>query len=124
MQENAYQLGLESLGEPSIFTCPECHGTLLRLKTGGGLRYRCHTGHAYTADSLLADLTEAVEGTLWDAVRSVQESALLMEHIAAHLQEAGNAERAKLYRGKAAQALERSEQVRQAAMRQEAVSEE
>jgi two-component system, chemotaxis family, protein-glutamate methylesterase/glutaminase len=62
MEDKALHVGVADLGEPSLFTCPECHGILLRLKAGGGLRFRCHTGHAYTADALLAELTESVEG--------------------------------------------------------------
>ena len=55
--------GVTKLGMPSLYTCPECHGVLLRLKQGGGVRFRCHTGHSYTADALLAEMTEVVEGT-------------------------------------------------------------
>lgn len=117
----ALQVGLLELGEPSLFTCPECPGILLRLKSGGGLRIRCHTGHAYTAASLLAELTEKVEEALWNAVRSVQESTLLMEHVAAHLREAGDEGLAATYRRKAAEALETSEWVTQAVMRHEVV---
>src|SRR4051812_28114126 len=53
--DNALQAGVMGLGPPSPYTCPECHGTLLQMKTGGLLRFRCHTGHAYTLSSLLAE---------------------------------------------------------------------
>src|ERR1044071_7386560 len=76
MEDNAREAGVTRLGAPSVFTCPECHGTLLQLKENGRTRYRCHTGHAYSADSLLADLTESVEETLWSAIRSIDESAI------------------------------------------------
>ena len=89
MHDKALQVGLGEIGEPSMFACPECHGVLLRLKAGGGLRFRCHTGHAYTAAALLAELTESVEDALWNSIRSVEESSLLMDHIATHMQELG-----------------------------------
>jgi len=122
MEDQALHAGFGDIGEPSLFTCPECHGTLLRMKSGGGVRFRCHTGHAYTADALLAELTESVEGVLWNAVRSVQESSLLMEHIAAHLRGTGAAELAAVYDRKAVEAQGRAEFVRRAVMRHETLS--
>ena len=60
------------LGEPSTIACPECHGVLLQLKEGGRLRFRGHTGHAYSAESLLAEINEGVEISLWNAIRTMQ----------------------------------------------------
>src|SRR5690349_22779334 len=44
----------DQLGTPSHFTCPECHGALWQLDDGNLLRYRCHLGHAFTAETMLA----------------------------------------------------------------------
>jgi two-component system, chemotaxis family, protein-glutamate methylesterase/glutaminase len=74
--------GIEEFGKPSIFTCPECHGTLLRLHGDRPIRYRCHTGHAFTADTLLAELNEALGEAIWNAVRSIQEGAMLLSLLA------------------------------------------
>jgi two-component system chemotaxis response regulator CheB len=79
--------GIIDHADPSVFTCPECHGALLKLRGEKPLRYRCHTGHAFTADSLLAELSEATEAAVWNAVRSVQESSMLMSHLADHWRE-------------------------------------
>jgi len=68
--------GLASIAQPSIFTCPECSGVLLELT---GKRYRCHTGHAYSAQSLAASLQEAIEDALWNALRSMEEEQPLLE---------------------------------------------
>src|ERR1700749_2907719 len=54
-EDNALESGIMKWGEPSVYACPECHGTLLQLKEGGSMRFRCHTGHAYSVDSLLAE---------------------------------------------------------------------
>jgi two-component system chemotaxis response regulator CheB len=35
----------------------------------------------------LASLTEGVEETLWSAIRSIEESVMLMRHLARHLKE-------------------------------------
>lgn len=74
----------KSFGEPSPFTCPECHGALLRLHEGGGERFRCHTGHAFTEESLAAEMQDAVERALWVAARALEEQAALLSHMATH----------------------------------------
>jgi two-component system chemotaxis response regulator CheB len=69
------------IGDPSVFACPDCHGVLLKLKDLGVLRFRCHTGHAYSAESLLAALNEGIENALWSAVRAAEEGRLLLEQL-------------------------------------------
>ena len=95
---NAFEMGLLSEGHPSVFTCPECHGVLVQLKEGGRLRFRCHTGHAFTARSLLSDLRQSVEASLWNAVRAMDETVMLLEHLARHAEEAERPELALTYR--------------------------
>jgi two-component system, chemotaxis family, protein-glutamate methylesterase/glutaminase len=63
------------LGDPSVFTCPECHGALLKMRNGKPPRYRCHTGHAYTMAALEASMPENIEASLWAAIRALEEYA-------------------------------------------------
>src|SRR5262249_46185253 len=86
-EQNAREAGLEEIAEPSRYACPECHGVLLQLKEAGRIRFRCHTGHAYSADSLLAAVGDQIEESMWTAIRSLEEGAMLMQQLAAHLQE-------------------------------------
>ena len=67
----------DMLGEPSRFTCPECHGTLWEIEDGGMLRYRCHVGHAYAAETVLASQGAEIDRLLWTLLRSHQERASL-----------------------------------------------
>jgi two-component system chemotaxis response regulator CheB len=67
-----------------VFTCPECHGSLLKLRGERPERYRCHTGHAYTPEALLSELREVSEHAVWSAVRSIQEASMLLSHLADH----------------------------------------
>lgn len=72
------------LATPSRFTCPECHGALWEIKDGPVLRFRCHVGHAFAADTVLAlqgDETDRLMGTL---LRSHQERAALAHRMAEH----------------------------------------
>jgi two-component system chemotaxis response regulator CheB len=112
MENQALRSGLQKLGEPSIFACPECHGTLFKLHTGGGTRFRCHRGHAYTAKTLLAHLLAAVEESLWVSIRAVEEFSLLTKHLASHPREAGDRTLAALYEKKAASARRQAEAIR------------
>ena len=84
---NAMDAGVEGLGDPSAFACPECHGVLLRMKAAGPACFRCHTGHAYSMDSLLAEMNDGIEASLWGSIRALEESALLVQQLAAHVRE-------------------------------------
>lgn len=69
---------VNSLGNLVPFNCPGCGGVLWEIKTGSGLRYRCHTGHAYTATSLVAEQTMKIEETMWTALRMFEERRNLL----------------------------------------------
>ena len=69
---------VNSLGNLVPFNCPGCGGVLWEIKTGNGLRYRCHTGHAYTATSLVAEQTMKIEETMWTALRMFEERRNLL----------------------------------------------
>jgi two-component system, chemotaxis family, protein-glutamate methylesterase/glutaminase len=83
-EENPIDVGLERISEPSSFACPECHGVLLQMKEGGRIRFRCHTGHAYSLDSLLAEIGEGIELSLWNTIRALEEGGLLLERMGDH----------------------------------------
>jgi hypothetical protein len=70
-------------GPPSKFTCPECGGALWELQNGKLLRYRCHIGHGYTAESLMAAQGQRLEEALWSALRALEETAGMRRRMAA-----------------------------------------
>jgi two-component system, chemotaxis family, protein-glutamate methylesterase/glutaminase len=119
-EENAIEAGVEQLGQPSSYACPECHGVLLQIEEEGRVRFRCHTGHAYSADSLLAGINEAIEDALWNTVRAIDEGARYIRHLADHLQPQDRA-RAERFALEASQANSQSEAVRQLVTRREAL---
>jgi two-component system, chemotaxis family, protein-glutamate methylesterase/glutaminase len=99
------EAGVGQLGEPSPIACPECHGVLLQMKAGGPIRFRCHTGHAYTAESLLAEIGQGVEMALWNAIRSLQEAGILVRQLARHAETSNHGEHGPIV--KHAEELER-----------------
>ena len=69
---------VNALGEQVPFNCPECGGVLWQMAEGDLLRYRCHTGHAFTSAVLLAEQTAKIEETLWVALRMFEERQNLL----------------------------------------------
>ena len=70
---------LERLGHRTSMTCPDCGGVVWRIGNDLPLRFRCHTGHAFSALSLESQQRNGAENALWSAVRHLQESLLLIE---------------------------------------------
>lgn len=109
-------------GELTPFTCPDCHGVLFRLRDGDRPRFRCHTGHAFSSDGLLSTVTESIEESLWSAIRCIEESVMLLNHMGDHFSNGDQAALAALYYKKAFEAEQRGEVVRGAVMKHERMS--
>lgn len=73
---------VNKLGDQVPFNCPGCGGVLWKIEEDSSLRFRCHTGHAYTAASLLAEQTKKIEETMWTALRMFEERKNLLTEIA------------------------------------------
>jgi two-component system chemotaxis response regulator CheB len=81
LQEPGLEHTLQGLGELSPYACPDCHGVMELFREDSRVRYRCHTGHAYSTDSLLLSLTERVEVSVWNAIRGLEETLLLLNQL-------------------------------------------
>ena len=81
--------GLDALGTRSVFTCPECRGTLWQMKDEDVLRFRCHVGHSFGAGTLMDSQHEKLEETLWAAVRAMEENAVLARKVGSRLRAGG-----------------------------------
>jgi two-component system chemotaxis response regulator CheB len=78
-------------GLPSVYSCPNCGGVLWELQDGGNLlRFRCRVGHAFTAESVLAEQDDTVEQALWVALKTLEESASLLRQMAERAQQNGH----------------------------------
>lgn len=76
--ENVESLG----GERSAYSCPDCGGALWEIKEGDITRFRCHTGHVYTADELLERKRKELEDSFWVALRVLEERRNLLNKMA------------------------------------------
>ncbi|RYF77290.1 MAG: chemotaxis protein CheB [Cytophagaceae bacterium] len=108
-----FDQGILSMGKLTPITCPECSGVLVSFQEGHLIRYRCHTGHSYTASTLLADVTKSIEDTMWQSVRGLEESVMLLNQAGDQLAEAGMDEAAEKYRTRSGEALQRAHSIRE-----------
>ena len=68
--------------QPADVACPSCGGVMQECKINGLTRFRCHTGHTFSLESLANEQARALEGALWAAVRALQESEALARRMA------------------------------------------
>jgi two-component system, chemotaxis family, protein-glutamate methylesterase/glutaminase len=87
-QMNAQEFleNVERIGIRTTYSCPKCNGSVWQIKNGDLLRFRCHVGHAFTAEILLAEQTQNIENALWSAVRALEEKVTLSRQIAKQMQ--------------------------------------
>ncbi len=74
-------------GEPAVFACPDCGGTLWEIQDSDLLRFRCRVGHAFSSESLLSAQKDGLEGALWAALRALEENATLTRRLASRAHE-------------------------------------
>jgi two-component system chemotaxis response regulator CheB len=109
---DALEANVTRFGELSQFTCPECRGVLTMLKEGNLVRFRCHTGHAFSSSTLLHETTETIEQKLWDGVRALDETVMLLSTLGEQLAREGNTRAAEQCFDKAREMHERADAVR------------
>ncbi len=112
------------LGELTQFTCPECRGTLVRIAEGRSFRFRCHTGHGFTADALLEGLMESISDLIWQTNRGFQEASMLLEHFAGHLKEHGEDATADIFLARSRSLNRQASEFQKIAISHESLSEE
>lgn len=75
---------------PTMYTCPDCGGVLWQEESGAHSGFRCHVGHAYAPEVLLAQKADELETALWSLVRLLRERATLTRQLAAPSLAAGH----------------------------------
>jgi two-component system chemotaxis response regulator CheB len=80
-------------GRPSSLSCPDCGGVLWETEQGELLHFRCHVGHAFSEESLLAKQSDELEAALWTALRALEEKADLARRLAERVRRRGGATR-------------------------------
>ena len=73
---------VDGLGSQVPYNCPNCGGVLWEMDAPKTKRYRCHTGHSFTAPTLLASQSEKIEEMLWISLRMFEERKNLLNSMA------------------------------------------
>jgi two-component system chemotaxis response regulator CheB len=121
-QGGGFELGIIDKGQLTPFTCPDCHGALTQLIEGKLIRYRCHTGHAYTVSALLSEVTQSVESMLYQSMRGLEETKMLLHSIGLRFVENGQTDVANLFFEKADETGQQARVVHTSILQQEALS--
>ena len=96
------------LDDPVAVTCPDCGGALLRTELGTLTQFRCHIGHVYTAEVMVAAQFAALEWDLEAAMRALSERGELCRQMADKTGSAGDAGTAAQWQAAMHEAKERT----------------
>ncbi len=121
-QDNAFEMGIIEKGKLTPFTCPDCHGALTQLIEGKLIRYRCHTGHAYTVSALLGEVTQSVESLLYQSMRGLEETKMLLHNLGMHFVENHQPDVAALFFSKADETGKQARVVHDSILKHESLS--
>jgi two-component system chemotaxis response regulator CheB len=121
-QDNAFEMGIIDKGNLTPFTCPDCHGALTQLVEGNIIRYRCHTGHAYTINALLSEVTDSVESMLYQSMRGLEETKMLLQNIGNHFAKEDKTQIAEVFFRKAAETGKQARVIHKSILDHEALS--
>jgi len=109
---------------PSSLTCPECGGVVWEDGQGDLLRFRCHVGHSYSAESMLELQGDSVETAMWTALRVLQERMHFLDGLADRQRSRGNEYAARGFDRRARGVEQRVEILRRAIARGETAESE
>ena len=110
--ENAIAAGVLGIGSPSLNTCPHCHGALMEVNEAGPLRFRCHTGHAFSPENLLVDIDRTIDDGLWSVLRSIDERQILLDQLIQAAKVSGDEQTAQEYARQSEDARMRGDEIR------------
>jgi len=80
---------MDQIGHRSVLACPDCHGIMWEINEGELVRYRCHVGHAYSAEIMSLALDENLKRAFGSALRALEERVALARKLQAQASESG-----------------------------------
>ena len=103
---------VEDIGTLVSVTCPDCGGPLWEIEDQPAPRFRCHTGHSFGLESLVAGYSDVTERSLWTALRVMDEKTRTLERLASDHKERGHKGSAGSFERRALESREHAEQIR------------
>jgi two-component system chemotaxis response regulator CheB len=81
---------MDQIGRRSVLTCPECNGVMWEIDENGDHHYRCHVGHAYSAEMMSLAVNDNLRRALGSALRALDERIALTEKLRRQASERGH----------------------------------
>jgi two-component system chemotaxis response regulator CheB len=81
---------MDGIGRRSVLACPDCGGVMWEIDEGALSRFRCHVGHAYTAEMMSLALDESLRRALASAERALEERVALARKLNKQALDAGH----------------------------------
>lgn len=103
---------MDHLGQRSLLACPDCHGVMWEIREGDLIRYRCHVGHAYTAELMSLALDETLRRSLNSGLRALDERIALARRLHEQAKDAGLTHLAESWRKKLVECEQEAEILR------------
>lgn len=92
---------MDRIGRRSVLACPDCHGIMWEINEGELVRYRCHVGHAYSAEIMSLALDENLKRAFGSALRALDERVALARKLEAQASTSGRTGIAESWAAKA-----------------------
>ena len=108
------QIHDEAPGRGTRYTCPDCGGVLYERQEGPLERFECSVGHVFSIESLSVAQAEALEGSLWAAVRSLEDRAAMLRRSRRRAENAGHTTSSRSFEDQCTDALARAASIREA----------
>jgi two-component system chemotaxis response regulator CheB len=80
---------MDRIGRRSTITCPDCHGVMWEIDEGEMIRYRCHVGHAYSAELINEMIGETFTKAMGSALRALEERIAVVKKLERQARERG-----------------------------------
>ena len=89
------------------------HRPLYEIQDGKLVRFRCRVGHAFTAESMLDEKSEALEGALCVALNTLEENAMMADRLASRSRQLRHEHAVARFEERAREARQQAQIIRQ-----------
>lgn len=113
---------MDRIGRRSVLACPDCHGVMWEINEGELLRYRCHEGHAYSAEIMSLALDDNLRRALGSALRALEERVALVRKLETQARAGGRSLSAETWSAKAREFEEEASIIRDSIRRSDEIA--
>lgn len=113
---------MDRIGRRSVLACPDCGGVMWEIDEANVVRYRCHVGHAYSAEVMSLALDESLRRALASALRALDERIALARKLETQARSQGSNKLAASWAERAAEFEKEAEVIRDSIRRADELS--